>query len=48
VPGGGQLVVKRVVEKVASIGLTNYLILTKSNYNHWGLWGTVDPGGTEF
>jgi hypothetical protein len=54
-----QLVVERVVERVASAGPTNYPILTKSNYNQWallmriklearGLWGAVDLGGTDF
>jgi hypothetical protein len=57
--GGRQLVVEQVVEKVALAGLTNYLILTKTNYNQWamlmriklearGLWGAVDPGGADF
>jgi uncharacterized membrane protein YgcG len=56
---GGQLVIERVVEKVASAGPANYPILTKTNYNQWallmrikleacGLWGTVDPGGANF
>jgi transposase InsO family protein len=56
---GGQLVVERVVEKVASAGPANYPILTKTNYNQWallmriklearGLWGAVDPGGADF
>jgi hypothetical protein len=42
-----------------SAGLTNYLLLTKTNYNQWallmriklevrGLWAAFDPGGTEF
>jgi hypothetical protein len=54
--GGGQLIIERVVEKVASIGPVNYPILTKSNYIQWsllmrikmearGLWVAVDPGG---
>jgi hypothetical protein len=58
-PGGGQIVVERVVEKVASAGPANYPILTKSNYNQWsllmrikmearGLWGAVDPGDADF
>jgi hypothetical protein len=33
VPPDGQLIVERVVEKVESDQPTNYLILTKSNYN---------------
>jgi uncharacterized membrane protein YgcG len=56
---GGQLVVKRVAERVASAGPANYPILTKTNYNQWallmrfkfeacGLWGVVDPGGADF
>jgi hypothetical protein len=35
--GGGQLIVERVVEKVASVGLANYPLLTKTNYNQWAL-----------
>jgi hypothetical protein len=35
--GGGQLVIERVVEKVTSAGLTNYPLLTKTNYNQWSL-----------
>jgi hypothetical protein len=31
------LVVERVVEKVASAGLANYPLLTKTNYNDWAL-----------
>jgi hypothetical protein len=57
--GGGQLVVERVVEKVASAGPANYLILMKTNYNQWTLlmkikmearelWGAVNPGSAEF
>jgi hypothetical protein len=30
---GGQLIIERVVEKVASAGPTNYPLLTKTNYN---------------
>jgi hypothetical protein len=56
---GGQHVVERVVEKVASAGPANYPTLTKTNYNQWallmriklearGLWGAVDPGGADF
>jgi hypothetical protein len=56
---GVQLVVERVVEKVASAGLANYSILMKSNYNQWsllmkikmevrGLWVAVDPDSVEF
>jgi hypothetical protein len=56
---GGPLVVKRVVERVGSVGLANYPILTKTNYNQWallmrfkfeacGLWGVVDLGGADF
>jgi hypothetical protein len=55
----GQLVVERVVEKVASTGLTNYPILMKTNYNQWallmkikleahGLCSVVDLGDEEF
>jgi hypothetical protein len=58
-PGGEQLVVERVVEKISSAGPTNYRHLTKTNYHQWallmrikleprGLWGAVDPGGVEF
>jgi hypothetical protein len=58
-PGGDQIVVERVVEKVASAGPANYPILTKSNYNQWsllmrikmearGLWGAIDPGDADF
>jgi hypothetical protein len=35
--GGERLVVERVVEKVASAGLANYPLLTKTNYNDWAL-----------
>jgi hypothetical protein len=56
---GGQLIVERVVEKVASAGPANYPTLTKTNYIQWallmriklearGLWGAVDPGGADF
>jgi hypothetical protein len=56
---GVQLIVERVVEKVASASLANYSILTKSNYNQWsllmkikmevrGLWVAVDPDSVEF
>jgi hypothetical protein len=58
-PGGGQLIVEWVVEKVTSGGPVNYPLLTVTNYNQWvllmrikleacGLWVAVDPGGAEF
>jgi hypothetical protein len=58
-PSGGQLVIERVVEKVASADPANYPILTKSNYDQWsllmrikmeawGLWAAVDPDSVEF
>jgi hypothetical protein len=58
--GGGEcVVVERVVEKVASTGLANYPLLTKTNYNDWMLltkiklearllWAVVDPGDIDF
>jgi hypothetical protein len=57
-PGGGQLIIEQVVEKV-SAGPANYPTLMKTNYNQWALlmriklearslWGTVDPGDAEF
>jgi hypothetical protein len=47
------------VEKIGSVGLTNYPILMKTNYNQWaqlmrikleahGLWGVVDPSDAKF
>jgi hypothetical protein len=63
-PRGGhgdddRVVVERVVEKVASTGLANYPLLTKTNYNDWMLltkiklearllWAAVDPGDVDF
>jgi hypothetical protein len=58
-PTGGQLIIKRVVEKVMSSGPMNYPILMKSNYNQWSLlmkikleahslWGAVKLGGSKF
>jgi hypothetical protein len=57
--GGGQLIVERVIERVALAGPVSYPLLTKANYNQWsllmriklkahGLWGAVDPSGAEF
>jgi hypothetical protein len=57
--GDSQIIMEQVVEKVASTGLTNYPILTKSKYTQWaqlmriqmevrGLWGVVHPGDTNF
>jgi hypothetical protein len=56
---GGERVIERVVEKVAPVGLANYPILTKTNYNEWSLlmkiklearslWAAVDKGDGEF
>jgi hypothetical protein len=53
------VVVERVVEKVASASPANYPLLTKSNYNQWallmrikmearGLWEVVETDDADF
>ncbi|WVZ50904.1 hypothetical protein U9M48_002110 [Paspalum notatum var. saurae] len=53
-----EVVVERIVEKVAAAGPANYPVLTKTNYNDWSLlmniklkarclWNAIDPGDVE-
>jgi hypothetical protein len=35
--GGGELIVERVVARVATAGPANYPILSKTNYHQWAL-----------
>jgi hypothetical protein len=53
-----EVVVERVVERIAASGPANFPVLTKTNYNDWsllmkiklearGLWNAIDPGGVD-